>query len=96
MSSFTIETDGSFIGARQYVPDWMADGCDVGTPDSTIVNLYGQHLMGAVFNPKTQATVIKHVLANWAFLHELGKENPHLFNEFWTAYAERIWDAEAT
>ena len=89
--SFEIDTGTpQQPGAVGFVMDWMRDQCPTHYTDAQIVQAYAHHLMGDIRNPAKLETVIKHLLMNWRFLGELGRENPGLFTEIWTAFAERV------
>ena len=51
--------------------------------------LFRSHLIGATTGPVKMATVRDHALAQWRFLRHLADMHPTIFDEFWTAYAER-------
>jgi len=77
-------------GAIGYVSDWMRDQCPADYADWQVVQAYTHHIIGDMKRPKKLETVIDHLLFNWRFLGELGRENPALFLEIWTAFSERI------
>ena len=79
-------------GAVAFVADWLRDQCPSHYTDAQIVQAYAHHVMGDMKRPAKLATVIDHVLFNWRFIGELGRENPDLFKEIWTAFYERMHD----
>lgn len=89
--TFTIDTghEPLFKGARAFVPDWAQDQCPESYTDAQVVQSYAHHVMGQINNPKKMDTVRKHILFDWAFIRALADESPGLFDEIWTAYAER-------
>ena len=88
--TFAIDTGAApQQGAVEYVMDWMRDTCPADYTDAQIVQAYAHHLIGDMTRPAKVETVTKHLLMNWRFIGELGRENPGLFQEIWTTYAER-------
>lgn len=88
--SFTIDTGiAPQTTATQYAPDWFLDQYATAPDDRRVAHDYAYHLIGQMNNPKTMATVRKHVLMQWGFLRLLADEWPDVFDEFWAAYAER-------
>lgn len=87
--TLVIDTGTPQLSPLEYIPDWFRDICD-GVSNERTVHDFAYHLMGAMNNPKTIDTVRKHILANWRFLAVLADMHPGVFDEFWTAYAERI------
>lgn len=73
-----------------YVPDWFRDIHSDRAEDARVVQSYAYHLISEMSRPAKQDTVRKHVLAQWGFLRLLADEEPAVFDEFWTAYAERV------
>lgn len=94
MPGFEIDT-GEFAPAAQqtavdFVSDWIKDICPLEYTDAQIVQAAAHHIIGDMQRPAKVETVIKHLLMNWRFLGALGRENPGLFTEIWTAFAERV------
>jgi hypothetical protein len=92
--SFEIDT-GQFAPpaqqtAKDFIPDWARDQCPAEYEDWQVVQSYAHHIIGDMHRPAKLETVIKHMLMNWRFLGALGHENPGLFQEIWTAFAERV------
>ena len=92
--NFEIDT-GQFLPAAQptaidFIPDWARDQCPAAYANWQVIQFYCHHVMGDMKRPAKLETVIKHLLMNWRFLGELGRENPGLFTEIWTAFAERV------
>lgn len=77
-------------GAIAYVTDWLRDQCPADYTDAQIVQAYAHHIIGDMKRPAKLTTVIDHLLFDWRFIGELGRENPSLFQEIWTAFYERI------
>ena len=78
-------------GAIAYVTDWMKDLCPASYTEAQIVQAYAHHIIGDMRRPAKLDTVRHHITAfNWAFLRHIADEQPGLFDEFWTAYAERV------
>lgn len=87
--AFEIDTGASLQTARSFVPGYVSDFWTA--PDATdaqVVQCYVHHLMGEMRTKRRADTLHKMVRANWGFLSQLLTENPGLFDEFWTAYAE--------
>lgn len=76
--------------AKDFIPDWAQDQCPPEYEDWQIVQSYAHHIMGDMKRPAKLDTVIDHLLFNWRFLGALGRENPGLFTEIWTAFHERV------
>jgi hypothetical protein len=76
--------------AVDFVADWMRDQCPQSYEDWQIVQAYAHHIIGDMSRPKKPETVINHLLFDWRFIGALGRENPQLFKEIWTAFAERV------
>lgn len=94
MAGFEIDT-GQFLPAAQptaidFIPDWARDICPPEYEGRQVVMMYAHHIMGDIKRPKKIETVVDHMLFNWRFLGALGRENPGLFTEIWTAFAERV------
>lgn len=89
--TFTIDTGApTEQGAIAFVMDWMRDQCPPHYTDAQTVQAYAHHLIGDMRRPAKLETVRTHLLMNWRFIGELGRENPGLFDEIWTAYFERM------
>ena len=87
-ATFTIDT-GTERSAIDYVPGWFLDQYDTVPDERRVVHDWAYHLIGALAQPRTMATVRKHTLAQWHFLRILADQWPDVFDEFWSAYAER-------
>jgi hypothetical protein len=75
---------------RNLVPSWFQDLLPADVSTEKLFHDYAYHLIGATKNPVKMATVRDHALAQWAFLKHLSAIHPDIFDEFWTAYAERV------
>ncbi len=92
--TFQIDT-GTAPSPLDRIPDWFRDTYPDERDVARIVHDYGYHLIGAMNpdnpnNPKTVATVRKHMLAAWWFIRDLAEMHPDVFDELMTAYAERV------
>ena len=99
MAGFEIDT-GQFLPAAQptaidFIPDWARDICPPEYEGRQVVMMYAHHIMGDLKRPAKLETVIKHLLMNWRFLGELGRENPGLFQEIWVNFYEQIEERSA-
>lgn len=91
--TFEIDTGAPVTNsAIDYVPDWFRDQMAADAPPARVAHDFGYHLIGALNNPKTIATIRKHTLQNWAFWRCMADEWPEVFDEFWMSYAERLHD----
>ena len=91
MTTFEIDTGAD---RRVAIPDWFVDTYQTPPEESRLIHDYAYHLIGEMngdnpANAKTMRTIRKHALMNWGFLRALADEHPDVFDEFWTAYAER-------
>lgn len=85
-----IDTGVSEDNPLRLVPDWFLDRCNDPQDVCRVVHDYAYHLIGALENPRSMATVRKHTLAQWSFLRALADLHPEVFDEFICAYAERF------
>jgi hypothetical protein len=84
-----IDTGEPAFDPRCLVPDWFQDICAADISTEKLFHDYAYHLIGATTGPVKMATVRDHALAQWRFLRHLADMHPTIFDEFWTAYAER-------
>ncbi len=92
---FEIDTGAFAQTARSFVPFYVTDNwAPADATDAQIVQCYVHHLMGEMREKRRADTLHKMVRANWGFLSCLLTENPGLFDEFWTAYAEWLLGGE--
>ena len=85
-----IDTGPVTHPADRLIPDWFLDGAPPDADKNRLMHDYAYHVIGAMRNPVKLETVRRHVLAEWAFVAELAKTHPAVFDELICAYAERV------
>lgn len=96
--SIVIDTgaDPRPVAAVDMVPDWAFDQSPDPADREGVLKFYVYTgVIGhGIQRPKKDETALKHMLAEWNFLRQLGQENPFLLNEILTAYVEKLQGGE--
>jgi hypothetical protein len=84
------------LTAADFVPDWAYDQAPDANDPAGVVRFYVYTgVIGhGIQRPKKDETALKHMLAEWNFLRQLGEESPFLLNEILTAYVEKLQGGE--
>lgn len=75
--------------AREWIDTHVMDELPDGVSEADAAQAFAYHMIWKMQQPKTIATVRKHMLAKNRFLLRLAEIQPDLFDEVMCAYAER-------